>query len=181
MIFYILYFTVKEKVIFNWGKLICIEISSQFSQYKRDNKFFMASYLVFVIAYCYQFPKFSIYKRVNYELDPVTLWYQPFWRRTTSFHFYEVYNDFVSIFKGLLFGKDTPRIYDQTNNFLDKKGMLEKMENHNVIRILCSKENPYFLPYHVSDKMFIMKVERQYNLWLHFFHEKWKNKFIPFP
>jgi hypothetical protein len=35
MILYILYFTVKEKAIFDWGKLISIEISSQLSQYKK--------------------------------------------------------------------------------------------------------------------------------------------------
>jgi hypothetical protein len=51
MILYILYFTIKEKAIFDWEKLISIEISSQLSQYKKDKKFFMASYLVFVIAY----------------------------------------------------------------------------------------------------------------------------------
>jgi hypothetical protein len=52
MIIYILYFTVKEKSIFDWGKLISFEISSQLSHYKRDKKLFMASYLVFFIAYC---------------------------------------------------------------------------------------------------------------------------------
>jgi hypothetical protein len=76
MILYILYFTFKEKSIFDWLKLISIEISSQLSQYKKDKKLFMDSYLVFEIAYCCQFPKFSIYKRVNYELDLVTFWYQ---------------------------------------------------------------------------------------------------------
>jgi hypothetical protein len=35
MILYILYFTIKEHGIFNWGKLFSIEISSQLSQYKR--------------------------------------------------------------------------------------------------------------------------------------------------
>jgi hypothetical protein len=141
----------------------------------------MASYLVFAIAYCCQFPKLSICKRVNCELDPVTFWYQALWRHKASLHFYEVFNDFVSVFKGLLFGKDTPRISDQENKFLDKKGTLEKMENHNVIRIFSSKENPSFLPCHVSDKMFITEVARQYNLWLHFFHEKRKKQFIPLP
>jgi hypothetical protein len=125
MILYILYFIVKEKAIFDWGKLISIEISSQLSQYKRDNKFFMASYLVFAIAYCCQFPKLSICKKVNCELDPVTLWYQSLWRHKASSHFYEVHNDFVLVFKGLLFGKHTPRISDQENKFLDKKGTLE--------------------------------------------------------
>jgi hypothetical protein len=139
----------------------------------------MASYLVFVIAYCCQFPKLSICKWVNYELYLVTFWYQALWRHKDSLNFYEVYNDFLSFFKGLLFGKDTPRISNQENKFLDKKGMLEQMENHNVINIFCSKENPSFLPYHVSDKMFITEVERQYNFWLHLFHEKRKKQFIP--
>jgi hypothetical protein len=144
MILYILYFTVKEKAIFDWGKLISIEISSQLSQYKRDKKFFMASYLVFVIAYCCQFPKLSICKRVNCEVDPITFWYQALWRHNTSLHFYEVYNDFISVFKGLLFGKNTPRISDQENKFLEKKGTLEKMENHNVIRIFVPRKIPLF-------------------------------------
>jgi hypothetical protein len=34
MILYILHFTVKEHAIFDWGKLISIEISSQLSHYK---------------------------------------------------------------------------------------------------------------------------------------------------
>jgi hypothetical protein len=109
---------------------------------------------------------------VNCELDPITCWYQALWRHKASLHFYEVYNDFISAFKVLLFGKDTPRIFDRENKLLDKKGTLEQMENHNVIGIFDSKENPSFLPCHVSDKMFIMEVERKYNLWLHFFHEK---------
>jgi hypothetical protein len=95
MILYILYFTVKDKAIFNWRKLISIEISFQLSQYKRDKKLFMASYLVFAIAYCCQFPKWPICKRENCELDIVTLWYQSLWRHKDFFHFYEVYNDFV--------------------------------------------------------------------------------------
>ena len=76
MIIYILYFTIKEHAIFDWGKLIPIEISSQLSQYKKDKKFFMSSYLVLEIAHCYHFPKFSICKKVNYEFDLMTFWYQ---------------------------------------------------------------------------------------------------------
>jgi hypothetical protein len=160
MILYILYFTVKEKYIFNWGKPISIEISSQFPQYKKYKKFFMDSYLVFAIEFCCQFPKLSICRRVNCELDQVTFWYQELWRHKASLHFYEVFNDFVSVFKGLLFGKHTPRISDEANKFLDKEGSLEKMENHNVIKIFGSKESPSFLQCHVFDKMFIMEVAR---------------------
>jgi hypothetical protein len=76
MILYILYFTVKEQAIFDWGNFISIEISSQLSQYKKDNKLFMSSYLVFAIAHCCQLPKLSIWKKVNCEFDPVTFLYQ---------------------------------------------------------------------------------------------------------
>jgi hypothetical protein len=103
------------------------------------------------------------------------------WRHKDSLQFYEVFNGFVSVFKGFFFGKDTPRISTHASKFLDKKGTLEKIENYNVIRFFGSKENTSFLPCHISNKMFITEVTRQYNFWLLFFHEKRKNKFRPFP
>jgi hypothetical protein len=110
MILYILYFIVKEQAIFDWGKLISIEILAQLSHYKRDKKIFMASYLVFYIVYCCQFPNLTISKRVNCEIDLVTFWYQALWRHKTSLYFYKFYNDFVSVFKRLLLGENSPRI-----------------------------------------------------------------------
>jgi hypothetical protein len=78
-------------------------------------------------------------------------------------------------------GDNTSRISNQANRFLEKRGTIEKIENHSVIRIFYSKENPSFLLYRVSNKLFITEVARQYNFWLHFFHEKGKNQFIPLP
>jgi hypothetical protein len=78
-------------------------------------------------------------------------------------------------------GESTPRVSVEAVKFLEKKGMIEKMENHNIIRIFCSKENPSFLPYYVPDKLSITKVERKNNFWLRFFHEKRKKQFIPMP
>ena len=75
--------------------------------------------------------------------------------------FYEVYNDFVPVFKNILL--DTPMILVEASKFLEKKGTIDKMENHYVIRIFFSKENTYFLPYYVPDKLFITEVARQYN------------------
>jgi hypothetical protein len=75
MILYVLYFTVQKKDIFGWGKLISIEISSQLSHYKRDRKFFMATYLIFSITHYYHFPNLTIIKRVKCEVDPITFWY----------------------------------------------------------------------------------------------------------
>jgi hypothetical protein len=101
----------------------------------------MASYLIFGIVYCCQFPQLTISKRVNCETDPVTFWYQELWRHKSPLYFYEVYNDFVSVFKRLLLGENTSRIYDQANKFLEKRGTIKQMENHNIIRIFYSKEN----------------------------------------
>jgi hypothetical protein len=99
----------------------------------------MLSYLVFVITHCCQFQRFSIWKKVKYEFDPVAFWYQSLWRHKASQHFYEVFNDFVSFFKELMFGKNAPQMSDQASKFLDRKGRLEQMENYNVIMIFGSK------------------------------------------
>jgi hypothetical protein len=172
---------VKEHAIFDWGKLISIAISSQLVQYKKEKKLFMSSYLVFVIVHCCQFLRLSVCKKVNCELDPLTFWYQTLWRHKASQNFYEVCNDFVSTFKEFLFGKNAPHMSDQARKFLDRKGTLEQMENYNIIRIFGSKENPSFLSCHIFDKMFVAEIARKYTYQLHFFHEKRKNKFIPFP
>jgi hypothetical protein len=78
-------------------------------------------------------------KKVNCEFDLVTLWYQTLLRHKASQHFYEVFNDFVSVFKEFLFGMNAPWMSDQASNFLDRKGTLEKMETYNVIRIFGYK------------------------------------------
>jgi len=154
-VIYILYFTVKEQFIFDWGKLISIEICSQWSRFKESNKFYMSSYLIFAIVHCCSFPKLSLSNKINHGFDLVTLWYQALWRHKASHCFYEFFNDFVSIFKDLLLGKDAPLIFCQETKFLNRKGTLEQKENHNVLMVFGSKENPSFLPCHVTDKMFV--------------------------
>jgi hypothetical protein len=47
--------------------------------------------------------------------------------------------------------------------------------------IFGSKENPAFLPCHITDNMFVTEIARKYNYWLHFFHGKRKKQFIPLP
>jgi hypothetical protein len=69
----------------------------------------------------------------------------------------------------------------QATKFLNRKGTLEQKENHSVLMVFGSKENPAFLPCHIPDKMFVAEIARQYNHWLHFFHDKKKKQFIPLP
>jgi hypothetical protein len=181
IIIYILYFTVKEQYIFDWGKLISIELCSQLSRFKESNKFYMSSYLIFAIVHCCPFPKLSLSNKINCGFDPVTFWYEALWRHKASHCFYEVFNGFVSVFKDLLLGKDAPRMSGHATKFLNRKGTLEQEENHSVLMVFGSKENPAFLPCHIMDKMFVAEIARQYNHWLHFFHDKKKKQFIPLP
>ena len=161
MALYIFYFIVNEQAIFYWGKLISHEICSQLSSFKREKKKYMSSYLVFVIAHCCQFPKLSLSKNVNWEFDPVTLWYQALWKHKASHYFYEVFNGFVSVFKVLLLGEDAPRISKHAISFLDRKGTLKHLDNYTVIRIFGSTEKHVLLPCHITEKMFVTEVERQ--------------------
>jgi hypothetical protein len=169
---YILYFTVHEKAIFDWAKIISIQISSQLENFKENKRFYMYSYLIFSITYCHVFKGLSIEKRVDCKIDPIPMWYQALWRHRVTYHFYEVYNRFVSIFKKLIFGSKTSRLSLEASKFLDKRGSYEKMEHYNVIIIYCSHEKPLYLPYFVSDRMFVTEVAKQYRFWVHFFHEK---------
>jgi hypothetical protein len=59
---YILYFTVHEQAIFDWAKIISGEISSQLSNFKKNKRFYMSSYLIFSITYCHVFKGLSIGK-----------------------------------------------------------------------------------------------------------------------
>jgi hypothetical protein len=52
----------------------------------------------------------SIGKRLNYKVNPVTMWYQALCRQKVIHYFYEIYNDFLCAFKKLLFGESTSRL-----------------------------------------------------------------------
>ena len=160
MALYILYFTVNEQTIFDWGRLISHEICSQLSSLKKEKNFFMSSYLVFAIAHCSQFLKLSLSKKVNWKFNLVTFWSQALWNHKASHHFYEVFNEFLSVFKFLLLGEDTPRISEHATSFLDKKGTLKHLDNYTVIRIFGSTEQPSLLPFHITNIFFIAEVAR---------------------
>jgi hypothetical protein len=171
---YILHFIVHEDVFFDWEKIISNEVSTQLINFKNEKKFYMAYYLIFSITYCHIFKGLSIEKRVNFKVDPVTMRCQSPWRQKLVHHFYEVYNDSLFVFKKFLFREDNSRFSLEESSFLNTKGVLEKMDDYNFIRIFCSHEKPLFLPYYVPDKLFIIEVARKYKLWFHVFYEKRK-------
>jgi hypothetical protein len=48
------------------------------------------------------------------------------------------------------------------------------MEDFSFIRLYGFQGKPYLLPFYVSNKLFTIKVCRQYKYWAHFFNEKRK-------
>ena len=88
------------------------------------------------------------------------MWYQGLWRQKVSYYFYEVYNEFVFVFQKLVFAENTSKLSCEASIFLDKKGIIEKMDNHNIVRIYCSRERPFFLPYYIIDRLFSIEVAR---------------------
>jgi hypothetical protein len=143
-------------------------------------KFYMASYLIFAITYYHVFKGMHLAKQSNCKIDPIHTWYLALWKQRAMYHFYKVYNSFVS-FKKLIFGSSTSRISLKATTFMDKRGSFKAMDHYNIVRIYCSRERPFCLSYYVLDKIFVVEVCKQYRLWAHFFHERRKNKFIPLP
>jgi hypothetical protein len=97
------------------------------------------------------------------------------------YHFYEVYDSFVSSFKKLMFGNGTSRLSLEATTFLDKRGSFEAMENYSVIRFTVLEKAPIYLPFYVPDKIFVIEVCRQYKFWANFFYERKKKQFISLP
>jgi hypothetical protein len=95
------------------------------------------------------------------------------------YHFYEVHNAFIYVFKKLIFGPKTSRLSLEATTFLDKRGSFEALGHFNIIKIYFSCEKPSYLLCYVSYKMFFVELCKQYRFWSHLFHEKRKYKFIP--
>jgi hypothetical protein len=178
---YILYYSIQGKRVFDWSRIISMEITSQLSNFKKDKKFFMFGYLVFTIIDSHEFQGLHISKQVDLMTDPFYTWYLDLWKQRAMYHFYEVYNSFLSIFKRLMFGENTSRFSLEAASFLNQRGEVEYGEDYNIIRIYCSRVAPIYLPFYVSDKMFIIEVCRQYRFWENFFAQRKKKQFIQLP
>jgi hypothetical protein len=86
------------------------------------------------------------------------MWYLTLWNQKTAYHFYEVYNSFISSFNRLIHGSSASRLSLEDASFLEKKGIFEAVENFSVTRLYFSHEKPSYLPYYVSDKIFIVEI-----------------------
>jgi hypothetical protein len=73
------------------------------------------------------------------------------------------------------------RLSLKATTFLAGKGFFETSKDFSIIRIFGCEEKPFLLPFYVLDKHFVVEVCRKYKTWDHFFNEKRKKQFIPFP
>jgi hypothetical protein len=164
-VIYAMHYALHEKAIIDWGYLISSEISFQLNNLKKTHKFYMASYLIFSIAYGHVFEDFPREKHVDFKLEPVYAWYSILYRHKSQYSFYPVHNNFISEFKRLIFRQSTSRLSLEATSFLTGKGIYELSEEFTVIRIFGSKEKPFLLPFYTSDKLFVGEVCRQYKTW----------------
>jgi hypothetical protein len=74
------------------------------------------------------------------------------------YHFYEVYNAFISSFKKHIYGPIKSILYVEETSFLDKRGCIEAMEHFITIMLYYSHEKSSYLSYYVSDKIFFVEV-----------------------
>jgi hypothetical protein len=80
-----------------------------------------------------------------------------------------------------VFGLSTSRLSLEATTFLADKGIFETTEDFNIAKLFGNEEQPFLLPFYVSDKLYVEEMCRQYKNWAHFFNEKRKKKFIPLP
>jgi hypothetical protein len=96
---HIFYFSIHENTIFDLARIIPSELSFQLGNFRKNNKFYMSSYLIFIMTYRHVFNCMSFAKKVNYKFDYVKMRYPVLWKHKVSYHFYEVNNAFIYSFK----------------------------------------------------------------------------------
>jgi hypothetical protein len=152
LVLYILHFVIHEKAIYSWENIISGELSFRLSNFRKNNKFYMSSYIIFAITYCHVF-KGCVYP--NKSIIKLTLFRcgtPPYGNRRSCIIFMKFIMHFISVFKKLILGPKTSRLSLEVATFLDKRGSFEAMEHFNIIRIYCSREKPSYLLYYVLDK-----------------------------
>jgi hypothetical protein len=122
---YILYFSIHENAIFDWSRIISSELSFHLGNFHKSKRFYMSSYLIFVVTYCHVFKGLPLAKKVNCKFDPVQMWYPALWKQKVAYNFYEVHNAFISSFKRLIYGPNTSRLSLEAASFLAGKGSLK--------------------------------------------------------
>jgi hypothetical protein len=109
---------------FDWVELVSDALCSQLANYLTVQNFYMAAYLVFVIAYCNVFDSLFIKANVDIHNEPVQFLH-PVLSKCK-----ERYDSFVKQFRYMLVGKEPKRITWEAEQFPSGKGVCIQDENH---------------------------------------------------
>ena len=88
---YVLYFlhgTFKMDLKFDWAQVISSEISHQLSSYQETERFFMATYLVYVVIYNCFVNELSVKKDLDVTVEPIQFWYPTLWKLLLALNHY---------------------------------------------------------------------------------------------
>jgi hypothetical protein len=105
----------------------------------------MTSYLVYVISYCHIFDDFPRERNVYFKEELTSVWYLVIWRHKSQYDFHVVQNGFISSFKNLIHGPTASRLSLGASSFLVEKGILEKLEDHSLLRLFGFQGKPLLL------------------------------------
>jgi hypothetical protein len=109
---------------FDWVELISDALCSQLANYLIVQSFYMAAYLVFVIAYCNVFDSLPIKANVDIHNEPVQFLHPVLSKRKERYGFCIVQDNFVKQFRYILVGKEPKRITREAEQFLSGKARL---------------------------------------------------------
>jgi len=146
----------------NWACIISNNISFQLGGQRKIRKFYMTSYLVFVISYCHMFEDFPRAINVDFNKEPTFVWYSILWRNKSQYNVYAFQNGYMSAFKKMIHGPTMSRLSLELASLLIEKGVFETLVEFSLLRFFRFQGKPLLLPFYVSDRLFIIEVCRQY-------------------
>ena len=122
-VLYVLHFSIWMGLIFDWAQIISNKIAHRFSNFVRSNRFFMTSYLIFMLVHCNTFEDLPLKGDVNFEVDLVQCWHLMLFKHKESFYFYQVQDCFIKRIRHMLIGRELDRLTYATMDFLKGKGV----------------------------------------------------------
>jgi hypothetical protein len=140
-VLYVLHFSVRMKVVFDWDEIISNEISYHLSNYMKTKRFFMTSYLLFYLGYCNVFEGLPPKGNVDIDNDLDKFWYPVLWRYKVPFHLCQVQDKFVKEIRHILIGTQPIRLTKAALNFLKGKGIYIYEEESTYIKLYGFKES----------------------------------------
>lgn len=118
----------------------------------------MIVYILFTLVYCHVFegslPKID----VNFEEDPIQIWYPVLFKHKSAFHFYQVQDNFVAKLKQILTQREPNKLTEAIVSFLQGNGLHMFEYRCTCIVFFRFESKAFLLICFVYDRFFVAKV-----------------------